>query len=680
MWKRFSGKVMFMAGALGLLALVVASCTGKSEPAPNPPAPAAAAPAAPAAPVAAGPLWAKPPIGTSWAEYFGVELEATLDASGPKVLDPKPGQLYFYTNAGTTYATTNIRNTMEVWDATDMKKWKHVANLNLPDEYSLGYSSHGASTSADGRWLYLQSTFSPEKPPRLIIIDGFTLKPYKVYKSTRGGFGGHHVNNFTGPDGREYVMNVDFNWNRRGSGIWVIDPQKDHAIVGGMTYLDFVGNPYVVSGDIQGKFLYVTMPAASVPFRGKIEGVLAKVDMTTWKVVGEVPTMDPIWAEVTQDGKIAWVTEGDPQKVKKIDAEKMQVITEVSTGPGPWGARLSCDESKLYVADKGESAGYGQMGRTMTIIDTTFNIVTNVVPIGRTTDHIILSPDCKYVVATSNADHGMWVYDTETEELVTVVKTATEGDTHGGTFVQWRDDGRGGVVGEVVSTLTGLRGSARQAQQAFIKATKEAALVRINPRSAFAGTPSNFSPDTVKVKAGATVNILFSYASGSSGRPLAVEGKEAKIERFEISAGQRHLVKFTAPSAPGRLLVTVLDEAKARPLTILVEEATAAAPAAPVATPTPAVREITLVADGLKWDIKTLTLKVGQQVKFTIVNKDDEKHNLVGVTAGLLPGEAPDIDAGRTGSFTWTVSNTPGAHKFLCVYHPAMVVDVTIQQ
>src|SRR3990170_543237 len=378
------------------LFVVVAACGGDGEPkaaAPKAsPSPAAEAtqPAGGEPAPSAGALWPKPPIGDNWAEYFGIELEQTFDASGPKVLDPKPGQVYFYTNSGTGWGATNTKNTVEIFDVTKMTEWKHVATLDLPDEYALGYSSHGATVSADGRWIYLQAMANPEKPPRLLIIDGFTLKLCKVYKETLGGFGGHHLNNFTGPDGREYIMNVDFNWNRRGAGVWVIDPEKDHAIVGGMNLQDFVGNPYVLSGDIQGKFMYATVPAASAALRGKIDGVLAKVDMTTWKVVGEVPVLDPIWPEVTQDGKIAWVTEGDGQKVKKIDLEKMEVIGEVSTGPGPWGARLSCDESKLYTADKGESAGYGQQGRTSTIIDTKFNIVTNVVPIGRTTDHILL--------------------------------------------------------------------------------------------------------------------------------------------------------------------------------------------------------------------------------------------------------------------------------------------------
>ncbi len=675
---------------VGLLLTLAAACGGDGTPkvtqAPtSSPAAAqspAASPAPGASPAAAGPLWAKPPIGKDWAEYFGVVEEAKPDCSGPKVLDPKPGQMYFYTNSGTGWGATNKKNTVEIFDTTNMTEWKHVATLDLPDEYSAGYSSHGATVSADGRWIYLQAMANPEKPPRLLIIDGSTLKVCKVYKETLGGFGGHHVNNFTGPDGHEYIMNVDFNWNRRGAGAWVIDPEKDHAIVGGMNLQDFAGNPYVFSGDIQGKFLFASVPAASAALRGKIDGVLAKVDMTTWKVVGETPVLDPIWVEVTQDGKTAWVTEGDGQKVKKIDVEKMTVIAEVSTGPGPWGARLSCDESKLYTADKGESAGYGQQGRTMTIIDTNFNIVTNVVTIGRTTDHVILSPDCKYILANSNADHGIWIYDAETEQQVAVVKMPSDGDPHGGTFVQWRDDGKGGVAGEVVSTLTGLRGSARTAQQDLIKAMKGAIVVKLNPASSFFGTPTSFAPDTVKVKPGATVSLLFNYAGGTSGPAIAVESKDAGIERFELQPGQRKIIKWTAPSTQGKVTVTAPKDSKAKTLTLSVEDS---AEAYPVTTPaaSPAAqagpREIKIVADGLKWDVKTLDLKAGEKVRFTITNQDDEKHNLIGPDVGLLPPDSPDVNGGQTTSFEWTVPNSPGSHKFICNYHASMIIDATIK-
>lgn len=672
--RRFGLRRWFIVAALGAaLALVAAACTSAKDvgaPAAGGgavvPAPAAGGPGAPA--VAAG-MWAKPPIGKTWAEYFGIEPEKTFDTKGKRVVNPKPGQLYFYTNSGTTWGATNTKNSVVVFDATDMRNWKHVATTNLPDEYSLGYSSHGATVSADGRWIYLQSMANPQKPSRLIVIDGFTLKPYKVYKETAPGFGGHHLNNFTGPDGREYVMNVDFNWNWSGSGGWVLDPAKDHAIVGGMNRQDFSGNPYVFTGDIQKKWMFATVPAPSAALRGKMEGYLAKIDMEKWKVVGAVPVLDPIWAEVTQDGKIAWVTEGDGQKVKKIDLEKMAVISEVSTGPGPWGARLSCDESRLYVADKGESAGYAQQGRTMTIIDTQFDIVTNVVPIGRTTDHVILSPDCKYVIANSNADHGLWIYDAATEKLVATVKIPNGGDPHGGTFVRWRDNGKGGVVGEVVSTLTGLRGSARAAQQKLIADTKAAVVVRVNPKNTFAGTPTSFSPDTVTVKPGSAVTLLFSYASGTSGPTLAIESKDAKIARFKVKPGERHLAKFTAPRS-GKLLVSFPGDRAAKPLTIVVGEV----PAQMGAT-APTAREVKITASGLKWDITALALKVGEQVKFTLANQDDEKHNLRGDTVGLL---SPDVAGGQTTSFVWTVSSTTGTHKFYCQYHPSMVIQATI--
>ncbi len=673
--------VLFSLGGLAFRGSAtggVPAAPAAASPSPTgPPAMPLAQAVAQAPPPAA--LWAKPPIGSSWEEYFGVELEATLNASGPRALNPKPGQVYFYTNSGTGWGASNTKNSVVIFDVTDMKNWKHLATTKLPDEYAVGYSSHGASVSADGRWIYLQAMANPAKPPRLIIIDGFTLKPYKIYKSTLGGNGGHHVNNFTGPDGREYIMNVDFGWNFGGAGGWVIDPEKDHAIVGGMHRFDFSGHPYVFTGDIQGKWMYATVPAPTSALRGQMEGYLAKIDMQRWRVVGAVPILDPIWAEVTQDGKIAWVTEGDGQKVKKVNLDQMEVVDEVSTGPGPWGARLSCDESRLYVADKGESRGYGQQGRTMTIIDTRFDIVTNVVPIGRTTDHVILSPDCKYVIANSNADHGLWIYDAETEKLVTVVKIPNDGDPHGGTFVRWLSDGKGGVVGEVVSTLTGLRGSARKAQLELIKATKEAITIQLTRYNAATGTPAAPVPNTVTLRPGVQASLIFTYPVGTSSSMLTVDGKALGIARFEIRPGERRLVRFTTPAQPGKYEVTLGGVPKTTPLTVVVE-AQAAAPGPQAAVPAPAgIRAIRVVAIGLKWEITSLTLKAGERVRFTIVNQDDEKHNLINPELGLLPPASPDVSGGQTTSFEWTVPNLPGKYRFLCLYHPAMVIEVTIE-
>lgn len=610
--------------------------------------------------------WGGPPIGDSWAEYFGVELEKTLDGRGKRLVNPKPGQLYFYTNAGTGWGATNKKNSFVIFDATDMKRWKHVATTNLPAEYSVGYSSHGGTTSADGRWIYLQSMGSPDKPARLLVIDGFTLKPVKVFKSASSGFGGHHVNNFTGPDGREYIMNVDFNWNFGGGGAWVLDPSADHAIVGGISRRD-ISNPYVMSGDVGGPFMYATVPAALASLRGKIDGTLNKIDLTTWKVLGAVPVPDPIWVEPTQDGKIAWVTEGDQSEVAKVDLQTMKVLTHIRTGPGPWGARLSCDEAKLFVADKGESSGYNQNGRTITVIDTRYDVVTDAIPTGRTTDHVLLSPDCKYLIGSSNADHTLSVYDIETHNRVQLVKVPNDGDVHAGTFVRWRSNGKGGVVGEVVSTITGLRGSARVAQQRLIENMREAVNVRINPRNARAGTGAWFAPDSVTVPPGARANLFFAYMAGTSAQPITVASTGTGLKPFALRPGQQKLVTFKAPSTPRTIAFSVVGDAKAKPLNVVL------------GAPGP-VRDVKLTSNGNKWDLKTLTLKVGERVRFTIVNHDDEKHNLIAPAAGLLKADAPDIGGGRTGSFTWTVPNRPGTYKFICEYHPWMVVNVTIEK
>jgi plastocyanin len=105
--------------------------------------------------------------------------------------------------------------------------------------------------------------------------------------------------------------------------------------------------------------------------------------------------------------------------------------------------------------------------------------------------------------------------------------------------------------------------------------------------------------------------------------------------------------------------------------------------AADQATPTPAapaVRDITLRAEHLKWNAKTLEVKSGEKLKITIVNTDDEKHNFVNLSHGLLPmSESPDVSGGQTTSFTWTVPNAPGVYTFFCIYHPAMTIETTIK-
>ena|GEM_PF-1014092 len=604
-----------------------------------------------------------------WMEYLGIRLVEQRDSSGPASVRPNDGDLYYFSNESTTWGATNTRNEIV---AIDAKSYKVVARSELPEEYSLNRSSHGIGVSHDARWIYLPAIGSDRN--FLLVIDGRTLKVNKVYESQGRP---HHVNNFTAPDGRELMMVVDFGWNFAGSGAWVIDPSNDNQIVAGMSRTDFSGHPYVASGEVAGQYMYFTVPAPTSSLREDVEGYLAKVDLKTWKVVGMAPVGDPCWPEPTQDGKYVWVTECGHSKVSKVDTQTMKVVQELSTGPGPWGARLSYDETKLYVADKGEARGYGQQGRTMTIIDTTANIVSNVVVIGRTTDHVLISPDGGEVWATSNADHAIYVVDAETEEVKQIIKMPADGDTHGGTWARYYADpasGPGLLMGEVVSSMTGLRGTALAVQRDLLK--NKPSMITVT-------APGTFSPPSLTVKPGESARVTFTSGGGTNSKTIVLESKELGIPVFEIKPGQRKTVEIKAQPAGLGQFASVVDPTKTFKVTF-AEPTLPAQPSAGTQTVQPAAgaaavagqREITIKTTNNVFDPKTITAKPGEIIKFTLINGDDENHNLVGGEGKMV---SPIVGGGQTGTFTWTAPSTTGAFDAICLFHPATKIAFDVK-
>jgi DNA-binding beta-propeller fold protein YncE/plastocyanin len=588
-----------------------------------------------------------------WMEYLGVRLVETRDASGDPAFTPTAGDVYFVSNESTTWGATNTRNNVVLFNA---KTREVVAQSNIPDEYAVGFGSHGNAVSSDGKYHYLPALSAAGN--FLLILDGSTLKVNKVYQSLGRP---HHVNNFKAPDGRELIMVVDFGWNFSGSGLWVLDPAQDNTVVGGMSRMDFSGNPYVAGPENPDGTMYVTCPAAQSALRETIEGTLAKIDLATWKVVSQVPVGDPIWPEPTLDGKICWVTLGGHNMVAKVDTEKMEVLTELACGPGPWGARLSYDGTKLYTADKGEAHGYGQQGITMTVYDTKYDIVTNVVPIGKTTDHIILSPDGKELWCTSNAEHGIWVVDAATEEVTAIIKMPNDGDSHGSTFVQYSDDGAGGVAAEVVSSFTGLRGSALEAQRLF----------QTTPVLSIAVGRYGFVNPEVMAETGVTYRVLVENVGGTSTGEVKVDAPDLGITGVAIMPGERAEFTWTAPSEPAEFTATTN---KAPNSTELIK---VAAPAAETGEAS-GQRVIKVDAVNFVFDPLEVTVGVGETVTFALYNGDDEKHNMVGLgeDANLL---SPDVDNGNTAEFDWTAPGEAMEIKVICAYHPDMVLILTVE-
>ena len=588
-----------------------------------------------------------------WAAHLGVKTVATFDDSGPSAWSPQPGETYFVSNSSTTWGATNPKNSVVIINART-KKTEYVSSL--PDEWSAGCGSHNIGVSSDAKYIYLPALCA--KGAYTLVINASTMKVQKVIQSLGRP---HHISNFRDPvTGKELILVIDFNWNWTGSGFYLLDPAQDNAVVGGMSNGDIQGTPYLVaqSPDYTKVLVGVTYPVPGIREEG---GLLVEVDPKTWTAKRALPVFDPIGISITSDNKWAWVNSAGTAFAYKVDLEKWGVNKRIMTGPGPWGNALSYDESKLYVADKGEGPGYGQQGRTMTIIDTTYNIVTNAVVIGRTTDHVNLSPDGKELWATSNADRAIWVVDTETEQVKEVVKMPNDGDTHGGVFVRYFRSPDGKLQSEVVAEQgVGLYGSARNQQLALL--TK--------PRIDVNVTNSGFAPASVSVAPGATVTFRFVNAGGTSGGTVTLESQAMGIARIDLGPGQSKLVAWTAPGQPGQFQVTHVSRPSVKPLVVKVEQ-----PAAQAQATSAGPRTIKINAKQIKFDQSSIQVKAGETVIFELTNGDDEKHNLFSGTASIL---SPDADPGRTVDLRWTAPSTPGTHKIICTYHPTMEITLTV--
>lgn len=652
--------------ALALFALIGCAASAASSTARSDKSPVvvqqSSAPAAPVAQVASAPNAGGFPapsagpnlLSKNWNERLGITVSELKAATGKALINPKPGDLWFFSNSSTTWGATNTKNAVWVIDAKTKQTVAEIAPFD-----GEGYSSHGIAVSGDARFIYLPML---GKDNRIDVLDGRT---FEVVQTIRTLGRPHHHKLWHDPStGKDLIIGEDFNWNFSGSGLYVIDPSQGNAIVGGMSNGDFEGNPYVSTPAPDGSFVVVTVPAPIPAFREKMDGWVAKIDPKKWQVIGLAPMKDPLWAEVSLDGKYAYVTSGGEARIHKINLTTMADEGEVQTGPGPWGARLSYDQTRLYTADKGEGPGYNQQGRTSTIIDLQTMGVVNVVPIGLTTDHALLSPDGKEVWYTSNAEHSIYVLDTATNKT-SVVKDPGDGDIHGGVWVQYKDDGKGGVTGEVVADYAGLHGSALEAQRKYVS----------EPSVTIALSGSGFSQKSVTVPANQATRLVVKNVAGTNAGKITFESKDLNLQAMALGPGESQEVRWTAPAQTGDLKAKT-NKTPNDTLTITVKppEAKPTTSAAPAGGP----QIVTINTQHMTFDVTSVSVKAGQPVRFVVKNGDDEKHNLVGIGEGLNL-LSPDIGAGQTVNYDWTAPSTPGTFKVVCAYHPQMVFTLEVK-
>jgi len=406
------------------------------------------------------------------AERQGVRLLETRDPSGPPAYPVQAGDLLFFTNVGTSYGGSNPRNAVVVVNA---KTYKPIAVSDVEAAWSERWTSHGSAVSPDGKYVYLPAIApaNSTKPGAILVLDSRTLKIYQIIQTS--GLRPHHVKIFTDWTGKQFVLVEDFNWVNPTrpptalGGFYILDPADNNRVVTGMTPGHFRGNLYIGFTSPDGRYLYYSLPGAP-EFRlsHEMEGLLVKIDMQTWRPVQHLAMgRYPLWTVFTEDGRWAWVTQSSDSKVMKIQratapGQVDRIVAEVATGPGPYGLRMSIDNTELWVADKGETLP-GQRGTSITVIDHETNQVkrtmqTNCI----TNDHLILTPDGGEMWATCNQSHEIVVLDSKTYEIKTRIPMPIQGDVHGGSFVVYTQ-GPNGLISETVSDQNGLHGSARAA-------------------------------------------------------------------------------------------------------------------------------------------------------------------------------------------------------------------------
>jgi plastocyanin len=253
----------------------------------------------------------------------------------------------------------------------------------------------------------------------------------------------------------------------------------------------------------------------------------------------------------------------------------------------------------------------------------------------------------------------------DSEKVTQVLKDPADGDIHGGVFVQYSSDGKGGVIGEVVADYAGLHGSALAAQVAYVAA----------PSVTIALNGSGFLQKSLNVPMNQSIRVTVKNVAGTSSGRITFDSVDLGITGLVLTSGQSKEIIWKAPAKPQDLTAKT-NKTPNGDLKISVI-ALAPVPAQAPGAATTGPREIALSTSNFLFDQKTVEVKAGEAVKFTLKNGDDEKHNLV--ATGNINLISPDVAAGTTGSFTWTAPSTPGTYKVLCAYHPQMTFDLVIK-
>lgn len=402
--------------------------------------------------------WTRRSIEGSVLSQYPSRIVATWDPGEPK-FEPQPGKTYFYENVGTTSSPSVLfdgyvppkSNSLVVGDAETMEI---IASHEIPE--TIRAVVHTSAMSPDGRYAYMvgpreptaDGTPDPAGAWTMLKLDALTLQP--VAQVTIGGRL-HHGQVF-----RDKVLFDVFVRDQGGLGFFLYDPETDE-IIGGVKDVDMGGFIYTAWTDKDYEYIYALMePAGYAPGRGTgMTGMrniyqgnlmtmrsfwIAKIDPDTWEVVAEfpIPGHRSNWAVVDSAKEYIYPIMSS-SIASKVDLNTGEVIWTNGTGIGPYGGSLNADETELWIADKGEAAHH--LGRTITVMDTESGHAVQTLYGAYKVDHVLLSPNGREMWATSNGEGRIFVYDTETKELIKKIDMPGNGDAHGLIWVHYDENG-----------------------------------------------------------------------------------------------------------------------------------------------------------------------------------------------------------------------------------------------
>jgi plastocyanin len=220
------------------------------------------------------------------------------------------------------------------------------------------------------------------------------------------------------------------------------------------------------------------------------------------------------------------------------------------------------------------------------------------------------------------------------------------------------------------------------------KYTQTAAVVPVS-----GGTPvtvqlmikgDKFDPSSLTVPAGASVTLVYNDQDLDPHNFALYPSQSASTAIFRSPVITGPIIQtytFRAPSTPGTYYFRSDPNAGLQGILNVTSEAIAIIPTLTSTTAKPNV-PITITAQNMAFDTKTLTAPAGSTVVMTFVNKDnDMPHNFAlytdtSATTKIFAGEF--VTGPKTITYTFTVPSNPGNYFFRCDLHPELMTGTFV--